>query len=60
MAVLTDMVTGLRKGEFLGLQRKYVDLVNCRIGVRWTLKLVKVYNRYNELFKSLGKVSKKN
>lgn len=44
VAILTDLVSGLRKGELLGLQRKYIDLVNCRIRVRWTLKLVKVYD----------------
>lgn len=44
VSVLTDLVSGLRKGELLGLQRKYVDLVNCTIRVRWTLKLVKVYD----------------
>lgn len=44
IAVLTDLVSGLRKGELLGLQRKYIDLVNCRIRVRWTLKLIKVYD----------------
>lgn len=44
VAILTDLVSGLRKGELLGLQQKYVDLVNCRIRIRWTLKLVKVYD----------------
>lgn len=44
VAVLTDLVSGLRKGELLGLQKKYVDLVNCTIRVRWTLKSVKVYD----------------
>ena len=44
VAILTDLVTGLRKGELLGLQKKYIDLDNCKIRVRWTLKLVKVYD----------------
>ena len=37
-------LTGLRKGELLGLKRKFVDLDNCKIKVRNTLKSVKVFD----------------
>lgn len=59
VAVLTDFVTGLRKGELLGLQRKYVDLVNCRIRVRWTLKLVKVYDSSTSHYRELKLIKPK-
>lgn len=59
IAVLTDLVTGLRKGELLGLQRKYVDLVNCRIRVRWTLKLVKVYDSSTSYHRELKLIKPK-
>lgn len=38
------LATGLREGELLGLKRKFVDLDNCIIKVRNTLKLVKVFS----------------
>lgn len=43
MTVQLGLVTGLRKGEILGLQKKYVDLERCVIKVRKTLKNVKEF-----------------
>jgi len=39
-----DILTGIRKGELLGLKRKFVDLCNCKIKIRNTLKTVKVFD----------------
>lgn len=42
--VLFALSTGLRQGEILGLQYKYLDLKNRTIKVRKTLKKIKVYS----------------
>ena len=44
VAIQLDLVTGLRKGELLGLKRKYINLDKCTIKVVNTLKLVKVFD----------------
>lgn len=59
VAVLTDLVTGLRKGEMLGLKKKYIDLNNCKIRVRWTLKLVKVYDTPTSFHRELKLITPK-
>lgn len=59
VAILLDLVSGLRKGELLGLQRKYIDLVNCRLRVRWTLKLVKIYDSTTEYHRELKLIKPK-
>lgn len=44
IAIQLDLVTGLRKGELLGLKRKYINLEKCTIKVVNTLKLIKVFD----------------
>lgn len=59
VAILTDLVSGIRKGELLGLQKKYVDLVNCKIRIRWTLKSVKVYDSTTSYHRELKLIKPK-
>lgn len=47
------LMTGLRKGELLGLKRKFVDLDKCTIKVRNTLKLVKEFKSKDEHTRTL-------
>lgn len=59
VSTLLDLVTGLRKGELLGLEKKYVDLDKCKIRIRWTLKLVKVYDSPTEYHRELRLIKPK-
>lgn len=42
-ATFFDFITGLRKGELLGIKKKFIDLEKCTVKVRNTLRLVKVF-----------------
>lgn len=43
VSVHFDFITGVRKGELLGVKKKFVDLKKCTLKVRNTLGLVKVF-----------------
>lgn len=53
VAIQLDLVTGLRKGELLGLKKKFVNLKLCKIKIRWTLKLVKIFTSSKEFHREL-------
>lgn len=48
MTIQLCMMTGLRKGELLGLKRKFIDLNTCTIKIRNTLKYVKEFKNKKE------------
>ena len=60
MAVQLDLITGLRKGELLGLSKKDIDLDNCKLYVRKTLRLVKVFKNETEYYRELRIITPKN
>jgi len=59
VAIQLDLVTGLRKGELLGLKKKFVNLKLCKVKVRWTLKLVKVFDSPKQYHRELKLIDPK-
>lgn len=57
IATFFDFITGLRKGELLGVKKKFVDLEKCTVKVRNTLRTVKIYES-SEKFKRVLKLKK--
>jgi len=48
LLIILDFATGLRQGELLGLDWKYIDLENKNIKIAQTIKEVYVYNSEND------------
>ena len=48
LIILLALATGMRKGELLGLQTKYIDFDNKLIKVRKTLECIKKYDENNK------------
>lgn len=52
-SIKMDFLSGLRKGELLGLKKKFVDIATCTIKVRNTLKIVKVFDTPTQYHREL-------
>lgn len=59
VAIQVDLITGLRRGELLGIAKKDVNLDKCTIRVRTSLRLVKNYIDANTYHRELKLITPK-